>query len=154
MADPTDSERVRTRRILGIDYGSKRIGLSLSDPLQILATAYGALENSERVWVEIAAILAKEDVELIVVGMPTTLKGERGKKAQDVEDFTSELRRHVSVGIVHWDERFTTSIARQTRIAMGSKRSARRVRDGSLDAMAASVMLQGFLDSRKISACS
>jgi putative Holliday junction resolvase len=143
-----------TQRILGVDYGAKRIGLSLSDPLQILATSYRALDNSPSVWRTLAEIVAKEEVELIVVGMPVTLKGEKGKKAQEVEEFMTELRAHVHVPVVHWDERFTTSIAQRTRLSMGTKRSDRRHRDGSLDAMAAAVMLQGFLDSRKNSICS
>ena len=149
-----DSEGFSLRRILGIDYGARRIGLSLSDPLQIIATAYGVVENSSGMWRRIIEIIAREDVELIVVGMPTTLKGEKGKKALEVETFMATLRNHVDIPLATWDERFTTSIAQRTRLSMGTKRSDRRTRDGSLDAMAASVMLQGFLDSRKNSVCS
>ena len=97
-------------RILGLDYGAKRIGMSLSDPLQILATAYGALENGPAVWRRLAEIIEKEDVELVVVGMPTTLGGSKGKKAQDVQEFMTNLREHITVPVVEWDERFTTSI--------------------------------------------
>jgi len=140
-------------RILGLDYGSARIGLSLSDPLQILATAYGVVKNAPGMWEELARIIEAEQVGLVVVGMPMTLKGEMGRKAQEAYEFADELRSRLKVGVVHWDERFTTSIARRTRISMGTKRSDRRRRDGELDAMAASVMLQGFLDSRKGSVC-
>lgn len=139
----------RLSRILGLDYGSSRIGVSLSDPMQILATAYGVVNNSPGMWEELAVIIGKEQVGLVVVGMPTTLKGEVGQKARDAQTFADELRSRLKVNVVHWDERFTTSIARRTRISMGTKRSDRRRRDGELDAMAASVMLQGFLDSRK-----
>jgi len=142
------------RRILGLDYGAKRIGVSLSDPLKILATAYGAVANTPAKWKRIAEIIEQEAVELIVVGMPLTLKGEKGRKAQEVESFIMDLESRVGVPVLSWDERFTTSIAQQTQHSMGTKRSERQARDGSLDAMAASVMLQGFLDSRKKSVCS
>ncbi len=141
-------------RILGLDYGSKRIGVSVSDPLKILARAYGAVDNAATKWKKLADIVASEEVELIVVGMPLTLKGEMGRKAEEVAEFIEELQARVTVPVVSWDERFTTSIAQRTQRSMGTKRSNRQARDGSLDAMAASVMLQGFLDSRKNSVCS
>jgi len=145
--------QIGTHRILGLDYGSARIGVSLSDPLQILATAYGVVKHSPAMWEELAAIVSGEQVELVVVGMPTTLKGEMGPKAREAQKFGDELRSRLKVPVVYWAERFTTSIARRTRIVLGTKRSDRRRRDGELDAMAASVMLQGFLDSRKGSVC-
>lgn len=142
-------ENVKEKRILGIDYGTTRIGLSLSDPLQIIAQPYKTLANSRQTISEICQILLKEDVGLIVVGMPFNLKGEKGKKAQEVEEFIKNIERATTTEVVHWDERFTTSIAHQTLLDMGTRRGERRNNKGRVDSMAAAILLQGFLDSRK-----
>ena len=137
------------KRILGIDFGTTRIGLSLSDPLQIIAQPFTTLENKKGVIERICETAQHEDVGLIVVGMPLNLKGEKGKKAVEVEKFVDDLREATEIEILYWDERFTTSIAHQTLLTMGTKRGERRTNKGRVDAMAAAIMLQGFLDSRK-----
>ena len=137
------------QRIMGIDFGTTRIGISLSDPLQIIAQPLTTLDNKPEVIERICDIVVKEEIVLIVVGMPLNLKGEKGQKAQEVEKFIDELRLAAKVEVVHWDERFTTSIAHQTLLAMGTKREERRKKKGRVDSMAAAIMLQGFLDSRK-----
>ena len=134
---------------MGIDFGTTRIGISLSDPLQIIAQPYTTLGNRRGVIAEICAIALEQEVGLIVVGMPLNLKGEKGKKAQEVEKFISEVSKETDIEVVHWDERFTTSIAHQTLLAMGTKREERRNKKGRVDSMAAAILLQGFLDSRK-----
>ncbi len=137
------------KRILGIDYGSRRVGLSISDPLRIVATSYGALENNRHLIERIREVAEKEDVEFLVVGMPLTLRGGKGHKAEEVQDFIERLKRAVNREIVTWDERFTTSLAQQTMLAMGTKQSERRRKEGRVDSMAAAIMLQGFLDNTK-----
>jgi putative holliday junction resolvase len=137
------------KRILGIDYGTTRVGIALSDPLQIIAQPFTTLDYKPEVIEEIAEIVRSEGVGLIVVGMPLNLKGQKGKKAEEVEKFIQVLAGTVSVEIVHWDERFTTSIAHQTLLDMGTKRGERRMKKGRVDSMAAAILLQGFLDSRK-----
>ena len=146
MGDQTSAEQ---KRILGIDFGTTRIGLSLSDPLQIIAQPFTTLENKTGIIDRIRETIEGEDVGLVVVGMPLNLKGEKGKKAVEVEKFVGDLQKATEVEIVHWDERFTTSIAHQTLLTMGTKREERRTNKGRVDAMAAAIMLQGFLDSRK-----
>ena len=143
------NETVNEKRILGIDYGTTRIGLSLSDPLQIIAQPYKTLANSRQTIPEICQILRNEDVGLIVVGMPFNLKGEKGKKALEVEEFIERLAEATTIEVMHWDERFTTSIAHQTLLDMGTRRGERRNNKGRVDSMAAAILLQGFLDSRK-----
>jgi len=81
--------------------------------------------------------------------MPLNLKGEKGKKAQEVDAFIEKIRNATHVEVVHWDERFTTLIAHQTLLSMGTKREERRTKKGRVDSMAAAILLQGFLDSRK-----
>jgi putative Holliday junction resolvase len=134
---------------MGVDFGTTRMGISLSDPLQIIAQPFTTLESRPGIIAEICEIVRKEDVGLIVVGMPLNLKGEKGKKALEVEKFIDEMRSATHVEVVHWDERFTTSIAHQTLLTMGTKRDERRNKKGRVDSMAAAILLQGFLDSRK-----
>ena len=136
-------------RVLGVDYGTRRIGLAISDPLRILATSYRTLINEPGVVAQINDILRKEKIALVVVGMPLSLSGKKTAKAHEVEEFAGVIRTQCAVEIVFWDERFTTSIAQQSLLAMGTKKKERRNRDGKIDSMAAAIILQGFLDSTK-----
>lgn len=137
------------RRILGIDFGTKRIGLALSDPLRILATALAVVENDGNHWGELERVIRENDVALVVVGMPLTLKGEQGGAAREVKLFVDELSRRLGVEVVFWDERFTTRLADQYRRESGIGRTARRTTKKALDGAAAAIMLQGFLDRTK-----
>lgn len=137
------------KRILGIDYGTNRVGISISDPLRIVATSYAALVNNRDLLQSIVEIVEKENVEFVVVGMPLTLGGGRGRKAEEVEGFMRKLRDVTKKEVVAWDERFTTSLAQQTMLTMGTKRKERKEKRGRVDSMAAAIMLQSFLDSTK-----
>ena len=137
------------KRILGIDYGTRRIGISLSDPLQIIAQPFDTLPNDKLSIRRICEIVEKEGVEVVVVGMPLNLKGEKAQKAQEVERFIELLKGETSVEIACWDERFTTTIAHRTMRDMGTRREERRSNRGRIDAMAAAILLQSYLDSRK-----
>ncbi len=134
---------------MGIDYGTRRIGISLSDPLQIIAQPFDTLPNDKLAIRQICEIVEKEAVDVVVVGMPLNLKGERAQKAQEVERFIESLMGETSAEIVSWDERFTTTMAHQTMREMGTKRQERRSNRGRIDAMAAAILLQSYLDSRK-----
>ena len=136
-------------RILGIDFGTRRIGLSISDPLHILAQSLTTLQNDATTFKALVEIVRQEGVELIVVGMPFNLKGAKGSKAQEVEEFIARLEQVIGVTVVRWDERFTSSLAHDSMIRMGTRRKQRREEKGKIDAMAAAIMLQGFLDSQK-----
>jgi putative Holliday junction resolvase len=136
-------------RIMGIDFGTTRIGLSLSDPLQIIAQPYRTIRNDPRAIDAICDIIRQELVSLVVVGLPLNLKGEMGKKAREVEDFIGQLAAAAPAEIVSWDERFTTTMAHQTLLEMGTKRKDREQRRKRVDEMAASLILQSYLDSRK-----
>lgn len=137
------------RRILGIDYGTRRIGLALSDPLRILASSYRTIANGPEMWTELRSVIQEQDVEFVVVGMPVNLKGLKGKSAGEVDEFISAMKTRLGVEVVTWDERFTTSIAYEARLSGGMKKKARRASRETIDAAAAAVMLQGFLDSTK-----
>lgn len=145
----TDLRRPMEKRILGIDYGTKRIGLALSDPLRILATAFRTITQGPEIWKDLQGVIEENAVEFVVVGMPFNLKGVRGTKAQEVEEFISELKFRLRIEVVTWDERFTTSLAYQTQRASGMKKKDRRASRNTIDSAAAAIMLQGFLDSTK-----
>lgn len=137
------------KRILGIDYGSKRIGISISDPLHIIATSLETIPNNARTLEALAEIVQREHVGCIVVGMPLNLKGEKAQKAQEVVGFIAQLKKRIDIEILTWDERFTSSIAQDSLLRMGTKKKERRTNKGRVDSMAAAIMLQNFLDSRK-----
>jgi putative holliday junction resolvase len=137
------------QRVLGIDYGSVRIGLSLSDPLAFIAQPIEAYKNDAMIYSHLKQVSVRENVTLIVVGMPYNLKGQKAQKADEVQKFILHLKEEVGIEIMTWDERFTTTIAHKTMLAMGMKKKERQKKDGRIDSMAAAVMLQGFLDNAK-----
>jgi putative Holliday junction resolvase len=137
------------KRILGIDYGSVRVGVSVSDPLGLFAQPIEAFRNDASLFVNLRQVSARENVILIVVGMPYNLKGQKAQKAEEVQKFIGHLKEELGIEILTWDERFTTTIANQTMLAMGTKKKERQKKDGRIDSMAAAVMLQGYLDSTK-----
>ena len=137
------------KRILGIDIGSVRVGIAISDPLRIIAQGIATLPNNADLMDEIVRLSEHYDAGMVVVGMPYTLKGEKGKKAAEVDTFIVELKKRLSVDVVTLDERFTSHIAQQTLIQMGTKKKQRRMNKGTVDAMASALILQSFLDQTK-----
>ncbi len=136
-------------RVLGIDYGSQRIGLSLSDPLGIIAQPIEALKNDSLLLNHLQQLSTRENVKLIVVGMPFNLKGQHAQKADEVQKFIELLKGKLDIEVVAYDERFTTTIAHKTMLTMGTKKKERQKKDGRIDSMAAALILQGFLDNTK-----
>ena len=136
-------------RVLGIDFGDKRIGLSLSDPLGIIATPFETLKNDATLWVRLKEIVKQNNVMVGVIGMPMTLRGEKREKAGQVEAFTEKLKIETGLDVFLWDERFSTTIARKTLLDMNTKKRNRNAKNGTLDSMAAAIILQSYLDSRK-----
>jgi len=132
-------------RILGIDVGRRRIGIAVSDPLRILASGVTVLANTPHVEERIKELVREYAVEKIVVGMPFTLKGEKGQSAEEVEAFVERLKEAITIEIVFWDERFSSSTAHETLITMGVSKKGRRAK-GRIDEMAAAIILQGYLD--------
>lgn len=149
-------DREPGRRILALDPGERRIGVALSDELGILASPLCILQRHARERAEAVAELAREhNVAEIVVGYPRTLRGEVGPQARRVERFAEELRAAVDVPVRLWDERYSTAEA-TARLAATHRRSAgRRGRAAPhVDALAAAVILQEYLDSRRSSSSS
>ncbi|MFA6468367.1 MAG: Holliday junction resolvase RuvX [Bacteroidota bacterium] len=134
-------------RYLGIDYGSVRIGLSLSDPLKIIAQGFKTIRNNEQSLDQIAAVIAEQNIERIIVGNPLNLKGEISTKAEEVKQFVNRLKERTAVEILLLDERFTSVMAQRSIISMGTTRKQRQNNKGKVDEVAAAILLQGYLDS-------
>ena len=134
-------------RILGVDYGRKRVGIAVSDPLGVIATGVGVLSRTPALAAEVCRMAAKLGAGTIVVGMPYTLRGEKGPMALEVEEFVAELGRECGLSIITVDERFSSASAASTDLAMGTPRKKRREK-GRIDAMAAALILQDYLDER------
>lgn len=135
-------------RILAIDYGLKRTGLAVTDPLQIIATALETVETS-RLIPFLKTYVAKEPVHQLVVGMPKRLNNQDTDMTLHVRLLVEELKvifPHLPLALV--DERFTSSIARQTMIDGGMKKKNRRVK-GNVDKISATLILQSYMNSPK-----
>ncbi|HOV99238.1 MAG TPA: Holliday junction resolvase RuvX [Bacteroidota bacterium] len=137
------------KRILGLDYGSQRIGVAISDPLNITARPLTTFQCDDDVFRNLLMLAQEESVEVFVVGMPYNLKGEKGQKAKEVQDFIDKLKEQTGCQVIQWDERFTTVMAQQTLLTMGTKRKDRNQKSGKLDQMAAAILLQSYLDSNQ-----
>jgi len=136
----------RAKRILGIDFGSRRVGLALSDPSQTIATGYKTIQFNNSIYDEIAAIVDLKEVAVIVIGLPISLKGGDSQKTEEVRRFSAELSKKVNVPVVFQDERFTSKDAMATMIAMNTKQKQRRDK-GKIDEMAAAIILQSYLNT-------
>jgi putative holliday junction resolvase len=109
-------------KVLALDFGSARTGVAVSDPTGTIAKPVGVVERAatETGLTQLAALIQAEEVELVVVGLPLTLRGERGEQADETERFVTDLRATVDVPVDTFDERFTTDLAEQTSNGAGS----------------------------------
>jgi len=133
-------------RILAIDYGSSRIGLAMSDPLNIIAQGLKTIPNDSMTFNEIHKLVKQHNVSQIVVGKPLHLSGRESLQSSKVESFVQQLQKTISVEIVMVDERFTSVMAQQSIRAMGAKKKQRQNK-AKVDEVAAAILLQGYLDS-------
>jgi putative Holliday junction resolvase len=130
-------------RLLGLDYGTKRVGVAISDSGQLVATPYAVIDAADP-FPALEEILAAEEIDTIVVGLPVSLAGHEGPSAEAARAFGKAVADHTSCEVVFVDERFTTKVAEDALIAGGVRRARRR---DIRDKMAATVILQGHLDS-------
>lgn len=142
------------KRVLGIDFGLKRVGVAVSDPMGIIAQGIETLPNDHGLLNAIADIVKKMLISKIVIGKPLKLNGEKGNSAIEALKFGKRLKEKLSkeynskIEIVEWDERFTTTIAQRTQIELGIKKKERQ-KKGNLDRIASQLILQSYLDSHK-----
>jgi putative Holliday junction resolvase len=103
-------------KVMALDFGPARTGVAVSDPTGLIARPLGVVERaeSEAGLTELTRLVEEQEVEQVVVGLPLTLRGERGEQARASERFAASLRAVVGVPVVLFDERFTTDLAQQT----------------------------------------
>jgi putative holliday junction resolvase len=136
-------------RILAIDYGLKRTGLAVTDPLQIIATGLETLETPKLIFF-LKNYFQRETVDEVVIGMPKKLNNEDSDTASSVRKFIELFKKNFpSMAIREVDERFTSSMAHQTMITGGMKKKDRQVK-GNVDKISATLILQSYLQSKSI----
>lgn len=130
-------------RILGLDWGSRRIGVAISDDRKSFAVGYGVWSSTDaEFFVKLEQTIRDEGVDLIVVGYPLTLRGEVGPKAREVDSFIEQLEQR-GIRTKRWDERYTSQDASNALSRLGVSQKKQR---GKLDMPAAVIMLQSYLD--------
>ncbi len=143
---PASLHQVGMGRILGIDYGRKRIGLAVSDPMQMVAATLKTVTNRSKID-NVAAYISdtarEQHAVAIIVGLPLHMTGEESEMVNDVNTFIDLLESKTSTPIFMWDERWTTTSAEKLLIQTG--KSPSRSRD-KIDQLAAAYLLQNFLD--------
>lgn len=138
-------------RILAVDYGERRVGLALSDPTAVIASPLPTLERRKGKRPPVAPIarLAREhDVESIVVGLPLTLDGDDSDWTREVRDFAAALGERTGLPVALQDERMTSVEAERAVRSIGLPKKKREEK-GRIDAAAAMLILQAYLDARK-----
>lgn len=141
-------------RIMGLDYGSKTVGVAISDPLGLTAQGIETIERKEenklrKTCARIEALIAEYEVEKIVLGLPKHMNNDVGERAQKALEFAEMLNRRTGLEVIMWDERLTTVEAERTLIETGVRRENRKK---VIDTVAAVFILQGYLDSIYIKA--
>jgi putative Holliday junction resolvase len=132
-------------RILGIDYGDKRIGLAVTDEAGFMAHALKVVPN-KTAFNEIKNVILEYDIKKIVIGMPYNLKGETAFKAKQVIEWIGRFKNETTVPIETFDERFTTYDANEVLIQSGASRKKRKE---IIDKAAAQFMLENYLSAKK-----
>lgn len=134
-------------RILAIDYGRKRVGLAVTDPLQIIANALTTI-HSKDIWAFLDEYLKKEQVECIVVGYPKQMNNEASEAVKYINPFLRKLiKTYPEIMVKQVDERFTSKMAHQTMIDAGLKKKARQNK-ALVDTISATIILQSYLEQK------
>ncbi len=133
------------KRLLGIDFGKRRIGIAISDPMRIVAQGMETISyhSPDQLWQKFARIFASHDIERVIIGSPINLNGSESAISANVREFANQLQEQFQVPIEFWDERFTSKAAQETLHQMGKSPSKNK---GKVDKIAAVLILQGYLD--------
>jgi len=133
-------------RIIGLDLGEKRIGVAAADDRALVALPIATIEADGDAVGAIGRLVEEQQAEEVVVGLPLSMSGAMGPQAQRVIDVVEALRGRLRVPVQTWDERLTTVQANRS---LGASRRGGREPRGARDAIAATIMLQAYLDSRR-----
>jgi len=133
-------------RLIGLDWGTSRIGISVSDPLGTTALPLPFIKNDMGLIPNLKALISEYGIGEIIVGLPKRMNGTLGPSAESVKAFCGSLEKELDIKISLWDERLTTKLAEKSfREAGISAKESRKL----IDSSSASVMLQSYLDSGK-----
>ena len=132
--------------ILALDVGGRRIGVALASRVACLPGPFTTLEQGEKLFDQIAQIINQENIDLIVIGLPRNLDGQRTQQTTDTEDFTTELKKHITIPTVFQDEALTSRYAKEELESRG-----RPYTKSDVDALAATYILKDYLTENVIS---
>ncbi len=132
-------------RILSVDYGTRRVGVAVSDPMRVIAQGVTTLDNDNTLIEKLSGVIHQHEVVHVVVGMPYSADGGKGAKAMEVEEFIGRLKIAVELPIETWDESYSSVNAHRVFVETGMKRKKRREKR-RVDEMAARLLLQEYLD--------
>lgn len=132
-------------RALGIDYGDTRIGIALSDPLQIITKPYITLKNNSDFFVKLESIVNEKEVKTIVVGYPYGMKGQITKQTEKVDLFIDRLKQNIDIDVVKVDERLSSKSAENLLKKQGFKTGHNK---SMIDDTSAAIILQEYIDSK------
>lgn len=134
-------------RLLAIDYGKKRTGIAVSDPMQIIANGLTTVETSA-LFDFLSDYLKKEAVSVIIVGLPKQMNNELSENMKRIEPFVNRLRKlYPTIPVEYFDERFSSKMAHQTMLDGGLKKKDRQNK-ALVDEISATIILQGYMESR------
>jgi len=132
-------------RIMGLDVGGKRTGVAIADELGIFASPIGYVSRGPRDRAELRSLVNRYRITRLVAGLPANMSGREGPQAADVREYAHRLATDLGLPLAFWDERLTSAIAERALIDRGVTRAKRR---DQIDAVAAAVMLQNYLDAQ------
>jgi putative Holliday junction resolvase len=132
-------------RVLGIDHGDVRIGIALSDPTEFLASPLCVLDSTKAGLDQIVALIAKHEVEKVVIGLPRNMDGSYGSATEKVRRFIEKLKKKIDIPVFEWDERLSTVSAHHALREAGFDGKQRK---GLVDKVAAQIILQNYLDAQ------
>lgn len=134
-------------RIVAIDYGTKRTGIAVTDPAQIIASPLDTVVTHELMHF-LDSYFKAEEVELLVVGFPRKMDNSESDSMKQIRYFVEAFRKRFAAIPVEWmDERFTSKLAMEAMVTGGMKRSDRRIK-GNIDKVSAAIILQSYLEQR------
>lgn len=133
------------KRVLGIDHGSKRIGLAVSDPLFLFATPLVTLKNNNKLWDNFTEIINEKNIIKVILGYPYKDDGTVSSNGEEIMKFKSQFENRFNLEVILWDERYTSAISKQL-IISGVKKKSRRKEKGLIDRGSAAIILQEYLD--------
>ncbi|MDZ7623184.1 MAG: Holliday junction resolvase RuvX [Ignavibacteriaceae bacterium] len=134
-------------RIMGIDYGEKRIGIALSDPLLTFAYAFTTLQNDSSFLINLSKIIIEKKIIKVILGLPSERFKSSKELSQKVLKLKSEIETKNKIEVILWDEEFSSVIAKEKVMESVTKKSKRKQKD-LLDRHSAAVILQEYLDTK------